>query len=192
MAIRSLKTGQFSRSALVGNPVIMPGSYESIATTTVGSTSVSSISFSSIPQTYTHLQLRCFIKTDGATWIPFSVNNDTNTQRATHYLRGNGASATAGAGLGSTSEGNYAMLMDAAQWGVAIIDVLDYANTNKNKTTRVLWGMDNNGAGSIGMSSVLHTTNATTAITSLKLDITQYGGTAKFVQYSHFALYGVN
>jgi hypothetical protein len=158
---------------------------------TIGSTPVSSVTFTNIPNTYTHLQLRCFIKTDSATWIPFSVNNDTQSQRATHYIRGNGSSATAGAGLGSSSEGNYAMLMDVAQWGAAIIDVLDYANTNKNKTTRVLWGADNNGSGSVGMSSVLHTTNGTTAVTSLKLDIAQYGGTAKFQQYSQFALYGV-
>ncbi len=39
-----------------GGVAVAAGSYESIATTTVGS-NVSEITFSSIPSTYTHLQL---------------------------------------------------------------------------------------------------------------------------------------
>ena len=38
----------------------LPKSYDSIATTTVGAGGASSVTFSSIPQTYTHLQLRYF------------------------------------------------------------------------------------------------------------------------------------
>jgi hypothetical protein len=169
---------------------IPPTSYESIATVTVGATSVASVSFTSIPQTYQHLQLRCYVKVDDPTWIPFSVNNDTNTQRATHFLSGGGSSVSAGVGLGSTSEGNYAALMGALQWGSIIVDVLDYSNTNKNKTTRALSGVDNNGSGNVTFTSVLHTTNGTAAVTSVKFDISQYGS-AKFVQYSSFALYGI-
>ena len=58
MAIRSLKTGSFSRSTQVGNSIILPGDYESIATVTVGAGGSSSVTFSSIPSTYTHLQIR--------------------------------------------------------------------------------------------------------------------------------------
>ena len=60
MAIRSLKSGTFSRSGMVGNPVIMPGSYDSIATATVGSSGI--VEFTSIPSTYTHLQIRAITR----------------------------------------------------------------------------------------------------------------------------------
>jgi hypothetical protein len=180
-----------SNSVVVASVFAPSGAYDSIATVTVGATSVESVSFTSIPQTYQHLQLRCYVKVDSPTWIPFSVNNDTNTQRATHLLSGGGASVSAGAGLGATTEGNYAALMGASQWGTIIVDVLDYANTNKNKTTRALSGVDNNGSGNATFTSVLHVTNGTTSVTSVKFDISQYGSGAKFVQYSSFALYGI-
>ena len=72
MAIRSLKTGTFTRSGMAGNPVIMPGSYESIASTTL-STDTSSITFSSIPNTYSHLQLRFMAKANNAGDLEYLV-----------------------------------------------------------------------------------------------------------------------
>jgi hypothetical protein len=167
------------------------GNYESIATYTVSGASTASFTLSSIPNTYKHLQLRCFVKTDAATWIPIQVNSDTNSQRATHSMRGNGANVYASAGLGSTGEGNYAAVADVSQWGSIIVDILDYANTNKNKTTRTLFGFDNNGSGSVGIGSILHYTVGTAAVTSIGMDITQYGSGAKFVVGSTFALYGI-
>jgi len=44
--------------------VVGPGDYESIQTVTVGSTSQSSISFTSIPSTYKHLQIRYISRCD--------------------------------------------------------------------------------------------------------------------------------
>jgi hypothetical protein len=177
------------RTLLADNPVILGGSYESIATATVTGSSTASFTLSSIPSTYTHLQLRCFFKLDAGSWIPFSLNGDTNAQRATHFLRGNGSTASAGAGLGSTGEGNYAALA-GTQWGTIIIDVLDYANTNKNKTTRTFWGFDNNGSGDVGMSSLLHYTVGTAAVTSVGINLAQYAS-SKFEVGSTFALYGI-
>ena len=80
MAIRSLKTGQFSRSALVGNPVIMPGSYESIATVTVGSGGAASVEFTSIPSTYTHLQIRAIVRTNYTSSNNKSISIDNVTE----------------------------------------------------------------------------------------------------------------
>jgi len=178
-------------SGFLGAPGGVAGNFESIATYTVTGSSVSSWSLSAIPSTYKHLQLRCFFKTDSATWVPFSVNSDTQGQRATHFLRGNGSAASAGNGLGATNEGNYVILAEPSQWGSAIVDILDYASTNKNKTSRVLSGFDGNGSGNILLSSVLHVTNGTTAVSSVGMDITQYGSGAKFVVGSTFALYGI-
>jgi hypothetical protein len=67
----------------------------------------------------------------------------------------------------------------------AIIDILDYQNTNKYKTVRDLSGYDSNGAGYLFYRSGLWM--STTAIN--RLDITSTGGT--LAQYSSFALYGI-
>ena len=63
MAITSLKSGISTRSGMAGNTLIYPGSYESIAST---NGSVGGATFTSIPQTYTHLQLRIITKSQGA------------------------------------------------------------------------------------------------------------------------------
>ena len=198
MAIRSLKTGQFSRSALVGNPVIMPGSYESIATVTVGSGGASTITFSSIPQTYTHLQLRYTARTTRA------INNDGvvakfNSSSANywylggHVLYGNGASASAvGGWIGSSTAGGAIGQIPGANantsvFGSAVVDILDYKDTNKNTTSRTLHGYDNNGSGEVHLMSFVWGT--TSAITSIDINV---GTGQNFAQYSHFALYGVN
>ena len=67
-----------------------------------------------------------------------------------------------------------------------IVDVLDYANTNKFKTIRNLEGFDVNGSGGlVALTSGLY--RSTSAITSIKL--TPNAG--NYAQYSHFALYGI-
>lgn len=173
-------------------------SYESIATYTVGSGGSSSITFSSIPSTFTHLQLRVIGRTDsaGSAYDAFLIkaNNDATTSNYTyHYLNGDGASATAG-----QENGNYGGAVvyriggataTANVFGTAITDILDYRNTNKYKTFRSLGGVDYNGSSPLG--EIYFGSNlwlSTSAITSL--DIVPRTGT-NFVQYSHFALYGI-
>jgi hypothetical protein len=73
-----------------------------------------------------------------------------------------------------------------AAFGANIIDILDYANTNKYKTTRTLSGGDNNGSGFVQfMSGNWRNTNAVTSI-----DIFQVDGDT-IAEYSQFALYGI-
>lgn len=193
MAIRSLKTGQFSRSALVGNPVIMPGSYESIATVTVGSGGAASVEFTSIPSTYTHLQIRAIVRTNytgaNSDGLKINFNNDTGNNYSWHQVGGNGSVAFAQAG--STTGTIYTPYIASNStgsniFGASIIDILDYANTNKNKTLRNLTGIDNNGNGLMMSGSGLW--QNTNAITSIKF--LQWDGTS-FNQHSHFALYGI-
>ena len=191
MAIRSLKSGTFSRSGLVGNPVIMPGSYESIATVDVGAGGTGSIVFSSIPSTYTHLQIRGINKTTAGTgneWLTFQVNGATTNIVARHTLLGDGATASAEAE--TTTQSTWFAFGSASSttsaFGVLVMDVLDYANTNKNKTFRTFSGWDKNGSGYVALNSNLW--NSTSAITS----ITLIPRTNSFAQYSSFALYGVN
>lgn len=193
MAIRSLKSGTFSRSGMVGNPVIMPGSYESIATVDVGAGGSSTITFSSIPSTYTHLQIRILARGSAANVygsIGLRFNSDTAANYSDHILGGDGASASAQADVSSTSV-NSAIITGgnatASIFGVGIIDILDYANTNKYKTTRNLGANDQNGGGILRFAS--GSWRSTTAVTSITL--TENLG-SNFAQYSSFALYGVN
>jgi hypothetical protein len=186
MAIRSLKTGQFSRSALVGNPVIMPGSYESIATVTVGSGGAANVEFTSIPATYTHLQIRGIARTGSDQAVLVTFNGSSSTYK-NHYLEGTGTSAIAGAETNSGIALYAVSVSTANTFSGFVWDILDYANTNKNKVLRALNGFDKNGTGYIDLDSGLWVD--TSAITSIKVTPT---GSTTFQQYSHFALYGVN
>lgn len=170
-------------------------SYESIATVTVGSGGSSSVEFTSIPSTYTHLQIRALVRTNrsgGAVTdnIRIQFNNDTTSSYTRHELWGDGGGAYA-YGAGSESSGYAGMLCSTASssanvFGGGTIDILDAFNTSKYKTTRTLGGTDNNGSGGINFSSSVW--QKTNAITSIKL-FGEIGGTIQ--QYSSFALYGI-
>lgn len=183
MAIRSLKTGSFSRSTQVGNTMIFPGSYESIATVAVGAGGQSSIQFTSIPATFQHLQIRLFSKnsTDNGT-IGMRYNSDSGANYSYHDLYGNGGGAGGSALAASSQTTLFACLTGSTQASVAVIDILDYADTNKYKTNRNIIGVDYNGSGYAWVSS--GNWRSTTAINSITLNAT-------FNQYTHAALYGV-
>jgi hypothetical protein len=172
---------------------IPPTSYESIATVTVGAGGAATVDFTSIPATYTHLQVRFIARSDRSANnedILFTrYNNDTGTNYAYHWLAGNGSgvdiftgSSTASVWTGSLSAANAASTTLAA----GIIDVLDYTNTNKNTTTRILSGYDSNGHGRVVLSSTLW--NNTAAVNRITL-LPGFG--TIFTQYSQFALYGI-
>ena len=87
MAIRSLKTNSFSRSLLTGNTAFMPGSYESIATVSVGSGGTSSADFTSVPSTYTHLQIRYTTYASNGSYLSIQFNGDTGTNYSATRIR---------------------------------------------------------------------------------------------------------
>jgi hypothetical protein len=167
------------------------GDFESIATVTVGSGGAASISFSSIPATYQHLQLR-FIAQDvsSAQYFLVSYNGETSTSFYTwHALEGNGTTAVAFATATGTFSGNvvnYAAGATGSIFSAGVIDILDYANTNKNKTFRALAGYDANGSGFIILNSGLFL--KTDAISSISIT---YNGGTNFAQNSQVALYGI-
>ena len=177
-------------SAISGNLFAPSGAYDSIATTTVSSP-VSSITFSSIPATYTHLQIRGIAqRTTASTFsaVNITFNSDTtNTNYARHDLYGTGA-ATGASGITTTTNSAKAMVYvgSGSAFGPVVIDILDYTNTNKYKVVRGLGGVDNNGSGLVALASSLWLNTA--AITAINLT---FDGTAIFSQYSSFALYGI-
>lgn len=165
------------------------GSFDSIATVTVGSGGASSIQFTSIPTTYKHLHLRMFLKADATTnGTPTLVyNNDTTSFYTYHDVYSTGSSVS-WTGASTNYGGQWYVLggQNANGFAVYVTDILDYASTSKNKTIRTMMGFDNNGSGRAYFASQTYL-NSGTAITSLTL--TMQSGNAS--QYSHAALYGI-
>jgi len=176
---------------LASSGLKVTNSYESIATVT---TTGSSITFSSIPSTYKHLQVRfigrCGVSGETSQGLFMRINGDSGSNYSRHSVGGNGSITYAGGAANST----YAYPgyitgpnATASNFGIGIIDFLDYANTNKYKTVRSLSGYDNNGGGDLALQSACWL--STSAITSLTFLVELGGGS--FVTGTNFALYGI-
>lgn len=166
-------------------------SYESISSVTVGAGGSSTISFTSISSSYTHLQIRVLSKstTAGTANASFTAqfNSDTGSNYTRHALIGDGASGSSSGSASQTSirAGGNAEANSTNIFAVSVIDILDYANTNKYKTLRTLFGSDLNGTGEVSLRSGAWL--STSAITSIVLT----PSSGNFGQYSSFALYGI-
>ena len=186
-------------SSISGSKAVT-SSYESIATVTVGAGGAASISFSSIPSTFKHLQIRAIGRDNRpSTWIDgmyISFNSDTTgSNYRNHQLLGTGSSALAASDAGTTGYGLPIGLVYATNvsniFSANIIDILDYTNTNKNTTVRNLVGLEDNTNGRLSFQSGVWINTA--AITSITLinDGGSVPANAVFQQYSSFALYGI-
>jgi hypothetical protein len=177
-------------SSISGN--LDAGDFESIATVSVTGATAANVEFTSIPATFTHLQIRALGRTDRAAtgdFINIQFNSITTSSYALHELLGDGSSASSNPGVSQTATATQRFggaNATAGVFGVFVLDILDYANTNKNTTIRGLGGTDNNGSGIVSLSSGLF--NATNAISSIKF---LPGLGSNFVQYTQFALYGI-
>ena len=179
--------------ALLGGAAPEVGDYESIQTYTVGAGGQATISFTSIASTYKHLQIRYTAHSAGVgadyTLVNLRFNSDSGSNYVYHRLYGNGSSVSANAATGQTAAVATWIPDDltmASSYGVNVIDILDYASTNKYKTIRNLGGFDMNGSGLVGLFSGLWTNTAAIS----QIDLTTGSG-QNFKQYSSFALYGI-
>ena len=181
-------------SQITGN--LVTSSFESIQTVSVAAgNSTSTITFSSIPQTYTHLQIRAIYRSTGSNvynaWFTGTINGDTAANYSNHILAGNGTSAGAGGGANVTTLDGFSRPGSdsaAGNYGAMVMDILDYANTNKYKTLRHFAGANINVSTprlDVGLISNNWRSNA--AITSISF----YGNQGPFAEYSSFALYGI-
>jgi hypothetical protein len=177
--------GIFSAAGAGG--VAFASDYEFIATAT-GTGLSNTISFSSIPQDYKHLQIRYTAKNTGSSDLMIMrMNGITTTVYSNHYLQGQGGGVLSS--NNDTSVNGLRLWYSQSSSGSAnavsagIIDVLDYADTVKHKTVRSLNGSAQDtrivlNSGRYGQA---------TAITSIAL----VSNSSEFGTRSQFALYGI-
>jgi hypothetical protein len=179
---------------IASSTLVAAGDFESIATVTVGGGGAADVEFTSIPGTFTHLQVRGITLGSAAASgsMLYQFNSDTSSNYNSHLLGGNGSVATSHfSGGGSETSGRFYGYYDNLANNnyplVFVMDILDYANTNKYKTVKTLSGMDKNGNnyGEIFLYSSLW--RSTTAVSTLKL----FCGGQNLGQYTQFALYGI-
>jgi hypothetical protein len=168
------------------------GAYESIATAT-GTGSSGTITFSSIPSTYQHLQVRW----NGRTTLTGSdrqglllrFNGDTSGIYDYHGLFGDGSTVNASAEVsvsGSSIQVGWCTTNNVASDTMAtgIIDIHDYASTTKNTVLRTMSGFDLNGSGRLILLSGGYRNTA--AINSITLFVSN-----NFTTNTTFSLYGI-
>lgn len=160
-------------------------SYESIASSSP--TSGTSVTFSSIPATYKHLQIRGIMLGTSPLNLSVQLNADTAANYSIHRLSGDGATAVAAGqantdGLYGSPNGTAGTTTNPTAF---IIDIHDYASTTKNKTSRQFMGLDKNGSGEIALwSGNWRSTSAVTSATVYLLSGSYGAGTS-------IALYGI-
>lgn len=164
--------------------------FQSIATVTVGSGGSSSISFTSIPSTYKHLQVRGIIRTTAGSnnWdVNVRCNNDSGSNYSFHNMFADGSGSVPATGAASQT----AMTFDRAGVGDAnifsgvVADFLEYSNTNKYKVMRALSGNDRNGVGIVTYNAGAWYNSTTISTLTFTL------ASGDFAQYSQLALYGI-
>ena len=166
----------------------MPTTYEPIATQTLG-TATGTVTFSSIPQTYTDLIIvssQLYVSTGGDRYATFQVGNgsvDTGSNYSWTYLDSYPGTPSSGRTANSTyGLHSYTSSIPTTTAMICNMHIQNYSNTTTNKTT-------------------LHRFNASTAITGAYVNlwrstaainiITITANGANFATGSTFTLYGI-
>jgi hypothetical protein len=194
MAVRSLArsgvAGGKYINFLAGNEAFDPSSDFLIEEQVLG-TAAATVTFSSIPSTYKHLQIRFTARhTSGttSTTVLARLNGDTGANYAWHRLRGNGSSVSSAGTNGETSlEITQAPGSGTASniFSAGIIDILDFSSTTKNTTVRTL-------AGYPGTESYATLNSGLWLNTATVSSVSLISNGTSFAVASRFSLYGSN
>jgi len=160
---------------------------EAIATTYLEA-DASSVTFSSIPATYEHLQLRTTGRAASTSRSGQEIrfNGDTGSNYNWQRMQSYGSSTAAGIWTGSNylhgpyGTGNDA---DSAEYAGNVVDILDYANTNKNTSMQYFSGV-------FGTPDIFFgggVWDSTVAVNTILL----YSASYTFVRGTSFTLYGI-
>jgi len=162
----------------------LPSTMTPIATQTLNS-AAGTVTFSSIPQTYTDLVLVCNLKTASTASLAGRLNGDTGANYSRINLAADGSTSQSTRGSGTTygiwCTYGYA---DANNFNaLAIVNINSYTSTNAKKTVIV-----RNSNATTGVSLLISTWNSTAAVNSVTL---LNDGGANFSIGCTFTLYGI-
>lgn len=164
----------------------MATTYTKIASVSVGSGGASTISFSSIPSTYTDLCLKVSSRESGGAGLNFTFNGVTTGYTDTELYSSNGTSAS-----------TYARSGNAGYWGIdnsssttantfsnTELYIVNYTSSNYKSAS--FDGAAENNATAAYIVLVAELSTLSSAITSILIT-----PSTSFVQYSTATLYGI-
>lgn len=162
--------------------------YEAIATTTLGS-NTTTITFSSIPGTYTDLVLvaNCGKKNNVSNTINIRVNSDSGSNYSTTRLWNDSSNAASDRQTSASNMHTQSPQYNAVE-SIFLVYFMNYANTTTYKTVLGRQNTANLGTGGIGATCSLW--RSTSAITSIQLEL-DFGSGNQFITNSTFTLYGI-
>jgi hypothetical protein len=145
-----------------------------------------SVTFTSIPSTYTDLVVVISAALSSTNDIGIRFNGDTGTNYSRTILYGTGSAAGSVTG-GGANQGQieyYGTADTTLGNSVIILNVMNYSNTTTNKT--VLCRSNN---ASLGVDAVVNLWRSTAAIN--QIEFKPYTGAMTWVTGSTFTLYGI-
>lgn len=171
--------------ATAGAGAIVSGAFDLISSAT-GTGSSGTITFSSIPSTYKHLQVRGVVQPSTSVGMNLRLNGITTSSYGWHALRGSGSTVVAQSATGTNIQTGEALSATTGVTNPYIIDILDYASTSKNKTVRLVYGVPDSSSGYwVGLTGGILSNTA--AINSITLEL----GSFNFTSGTRLALYGI-
>jgi hypothetical protein len=168
--------------------------YESIQTIYLSSGTQSTLTFSSIPSTFTHLQLRGNLKSQRGSDFQSTIRLRVNGDSGNNYIYGRWQNQGSSANGFMAAGDPYLYWYNActtntgpATYSPSILDIFNYAKTNVYKTFQGISGVVYANTDSRS-NKTQGAWASTSAITSITLDTDD--GSA-FSQYSRIGLYGI-
>ena len=156
--------------------------YIPIATITA-SGSTTSVTFSSIPQTYTDLVIAGAFYETSSSNTSLQFNGDTGSNYSSTSLLGNGSTASS-ARVSNFAEMFWDRQGNATGYGAGIANIMNYSNTTTYKTVLLRYGYP-----STWTEADVGLWRNTSAITSITILVG--GGGANLASSSTFTLYGI-
>jgi hypothetical protein len=160
----------------------MATTYEPISTQTISGSATSTLTFTSIPATFTDLILASSGSNSTLTDIKIRFNSDTGSNYSETIFLGSGSNAIAARGSNTTGlNHNYTNTSIAA----AISHIMNYSNSTTYKSTMTRWNSPT--SSDPYTAAYVGQWRNTSAITSL----TVFVGAGNFAAGSLFSLYGI-
>jgi len=167
----------------------MANTYTLIASSTVGGGGATTITFASIPQTYTDLLLvHSLRETTNDTTAKITFNNNTGNDYSLIRLRGDGSTASSGSSTNNVFLETLCCFSTntANTFGNTSLYIPNYTSSNKKSVSIDIVTENNATAAFAYLTAGLF--NNTAAITEIDIDAPT---SATFVQYSTAYLYGI-